>query len=68
MPAAFLAHVDLAVEIDDVQHLLGRRDDLGNVLGDEVLMLHRQHRQFEPGHAADFARPQAAGIDDVLGA
>ena len=30
-------------------------------------MLHREHRQLEPDHAADLARPQAAGVDDVLG-
>src|SRR5260370_35529089 len=30
-------------------------------------MLHREDRQFEADHAADLARPQAAGIDDMLG-
>ena len=67
MPLRLLAHVDLALEVDDMQHLPGGGDDLGNLLGDEVLMLHREHRQFEADHAADLARPQAAGIDDVLG-
>ena len=66
--AALLAHVDLALEVDDVQHLLRRQaGDLRHVLGDEVLVLHGEHRQLEPDHAADLARPQPAGIDDVLG-
>ena len=65
--AALLAHVDLAVEVDDMQHLLFGGCNLGHVLGDQVLVLHREHRQLEPGHAADLARPQPAGIDDMLG-
>ena len=64
---AFLAHVDLAVEIDDMQHLGRRGGDLGNVVGDDVLVLHGEQRQLEPDHAAAFARPQPAGVDDVLG-
>src|SRR6185437_15840160 len=34
---------------------------------DEVLVLHGEHRQLEAHHAPDLARPQAAGIDHVLG-
>ncbi len=30
-------------------------------------MLHREHRQLDPDEPADLARPQAAGVDDVLG-
>ena len=30
-------------------------------------MLHGQDRQLDPDHPADLARPQAAGVDDVLG-
>ena len=65
--AAFLAHVDLALEIDDVELVDLGVDDAGNVLGDEIMVLHREHRQFEPDHAADLARPQAAAVDDMLG-
>ena len=69
--AALLAQVKLTVEIDRVDHFLaGRGVDLGDlrhVLGDEVHMLHGEHRQLQPDHAADLARPQSAGIDDVLG-
>ena len=31
------------------------------------MVLHREHRQLDPDHPADLARPQAAGVDDVLG-
>ena len=68
---AFLAQIDLAVEIDAVHQLLAARlvelDDLRHVLGDEVHVLHGEHRQFEPGHAPDFARPETGRIDDMLG-
>ena len=71
-PAAFLPGVDLAGEVDGVDDLLaGRAVDLGDlrhVLGQDVVVLHREHRQLEPDHAADLARPEAAGIDHVLGA
>jgi hypothetical protein len=65
-PAALLAGVDLAFEVDAVQLLLlalERRD----VLGDQVLVLHGQHRELQPHHAPDLARPQAAGVHDMLG-
>ena len=65
--AALLAHVDLALEVDDVELVDVGIDDAGNVLGDEIVMLHRQDRQFEPDHAPDLARPQAAAVDDMLG-
>ena len=31
------------------------------------MVLHGEHRQLEADHPADLARPQAAGVDDVLG-
>ena len=65
--AALLAHVDLALEVDNVELVDLGVNDAGNVLGDEVVMLHRQHRQFEADHAPDLARPEAAAIDDVFG-
>ena len=50
--------------------MAGRRvvlGDLGHVLGDEVHVLHPQHRQLEADHPPDLAGPQPAGVDDVLG-
>ena len=68
--AALLAEVELAVEIDGMDDLLARfgvpLGDLRHVLGDEVHVLHGEHRQLQPDHAADLARPQPAGVDDML--
>ena len=63
-PVALLAHVDLAREVHRVEPR--RTVELGHRLGDEVHVLHRQHRQLDAAHAADLARPQAAGVDEVL--
>ena len=69
--AAFLAHVDLALEVERGDHLLAGRTielgDLRHVLGEEVHVLHGEHRQLQPDHAPDLARPQPAAVDDVLG-
>ena len=68
---ALLAHVDFAVEVDRVQHHLARflveGDDFGHVLGDQVLVLHRQDRQFQTDHTPYLTRPKTAAVDDVLG-
>ena len=66
-----LADVDLAGEVHADRHLLARRSfvirNLLHVLGDEVHVLHRQHRQLEADHAAHLASPQPARVHDVLG-
>ena len=64
--AALLAGVDLALEVDAVQLLLLAPEER-NVLGDQVLVLHREDRQLEAHHATYFARPQPAGVHHVLG-
>ena len=70
--AALLAEIELAVEVHDVQHLPARclvdLRHLGHVLGEEVHVLHREHRELEPGHAPHFPRPETRRVDDVLGA
>ena len=67
---ALLAHVDLAVEIDRVQHhLAGAAVDLhhlGHILGDEVLVLHGQDRQLQAYQAPHLTRPQTTAVDHVL--
>ena len=40
---------------------------LRQVFGDQILMLHRQYRQLDADHTAHLARPQATGIDHMLG-
>ena len=64
--APLLAHVNLALEVDAVELLL-LADELRHVLGDEVMVLHGEHRQFEAHHAADLAGPESAGIDHMFG-
>ena len=41
--------------------------NLGHVFGDQVHVLHGEHRQLQADHAADLARPEPAGIDHLLG-
>ena len=64
--ATLLAHVDLAFEVDDVE-LFFLVHELRQVLGDEVLVFHGEDGQLEAHHAADFTRPQAAGVHHVFG-
>ena len=70
-PAALLADVDLAGEVERHRHLLaGLRDvrgDLGHVDGEQVHVLHGEDRQLDADHPADLAGPQSAGVDHVLG-
>ena len=40
---------------------------LGHILGDHVHVLHGQHRQLDADHPANFARPEPAAVDDMLG-
>ena len=69
--ALLLADVDLAGEVEGHRHLpagaLVVLLHLGHRLGDHVHVLHGQHGQLDADHAADLARPQPAGVDDVLG-
>ncbi len=68
---ALLARVDLALEVEHADHLAAGRLveglDLRHRLGQEIHVLHGEHRQLDADHAADLARPQAAAIDDMLG-
>ena len=64
--STLLAHVDLAGVVGSRKQFATERDDLGNVFRDDVHVLHGEHRQLDAGHAPDFARPEAGGVDDVL--
>ena len=59
---ALLAHVELAAEVDDVQHLLAGIHDLGDLVGDDVLVLHRREGVDDAGHQPDLARPRPAAL------
>ena len=67
---ALLAHVDLAAEVDHVhQPRAGAPVVLPHGferLGDQVGVLHGQHRQLQAHHAPHLAGPQAPAVDDVL--
>ena len=64
---AFLAGVDLGLEVDRVRQLLLALRDLGQIVGDQVVVLHREHRQLQPDQAADLARPEPGRVDHDLG-
>ena len=63
---SFLAHVELAAEVDDVQHLGAGARDLGHLVGDDVLVLHRREGMDHAGHQPDLARPQPGRVHHVL--
>ncbi len=69
---AFLANVDLAIEIDAVHQLATGRlvevDDLGHVLGDQIHVLHGENRQLQPDHAPHFTGPETGRIHHMFAA
>ena len=64
---AFLPHINLAGKISGIDDFMFEIRQFGNGLGDDVVMLHRQNRQFYSHHMADFARPKPRRIDHMLG-
>ena len=50
-----------------VAALLVVGNDLRHFVGDEIHVLHGKHGKLDPHHAAHFARPEAAAVDDMLG-
>ena len=38
-----------------------------HLVGDKIHVLHREHRQFDADHAANFTRPEAAAVHNMLG-
>ena len=66
-PPALLAHIDFAGIIGCIDDFFGQARQFRNRFGDDIHMLHGQHRQVHPRHRPDFAGPQPAAIDDMLG-
>ena len=65
---AFLAEVHIAFVINTGgQTLVAALDDFWNVFGNQVVVLHRLHRQMKACHVAHLARPQAACVYDHFG-
>ena len=65
-PGAFLAQVPGDVRVAHDRQRTTVLRDLGDRRGDQILVLHRDHRQVQPGHAPDLARPVAGGVDHDL--
>ncbi len=64
---AFLPQIGFAIEIDAHGDFAIEPRHRRNVVGDDVLVLHRHDRQLDARHPPHLARPQPAGIDDIIG-
>ena len=62
-----LAQVDLAGVVGGVHDLLLPACELRDILGQQIVVLHRQHRQLDADHVADLACPQTRAVHHVLG-
>ena len=56
-----------ALEVGDGHELAAERGEHRHVVGDEVMVRHRHHRQFDAGHASDAPRPKTRRVHHVLG-
>ena len=56
-----------ALEVGDGHELAAERGEHRHIVGDEVVVRHRHHRQFDAGHAPDAPRPKAGCVHDMLG-
>ena len=55
------------LEVGDRDHLAGDRRDLGDLVGDQIVMRHRHQRVIDTDHGADPPGPQPRRVHDVLG-
>ena len=63
----FLTAVIVADRTAQQRHAVTCVDDRGDVLGDEILVLHRRDRVMHTHHRADLVHAVAAGVNDDLG-
>ena len=66
-PRPLLAQVALPGRVHAVGQLGVAFEDFGEIVGDEVLVLHRVARQVDAGHRAHLPRPQPRRVDHVPG-
>ena len=59
----FLAKIQIGFVINAAGQFAPGRLHFRNRLGDQVMMLHRLHRQIHPGKMPDLARPQPGRVD-----
>ena len=67
---AFLPQIAFAAGVHHMREFAARFQDVhdfGDVIGDQILVRHRQQRQVNPGHGANLARPKAACVHQMLG-
>ncbi len=64
---ALLARIGVALVIDSDGDLLAMGFDLGDCLGDQVVMLHGLYGKRQPRQQSHFPCPEAGGIDHDLG-
>ena len=65
--AAFLAQVEFAVLVAGQRDFAVQSGDLGDVVGDDILVLHGNERQRVAGHGGHLPCPQSRGVDDRFG-
>ena len=56
-----------ALEVGDRHELTTERGEHRHIVGDEVMVRHRHHRQVEADHAPDTLRPKTRCVHDMLG-
>src|SRR5580698_6056128 len=56
----------ISIEVHDDRQLLGGVRELREVLGDQVVVLHRHKRQLDADHATNLASPESTCVDDVF--
>ncbi len=62
----FLAQIALARRVHHMRVLATHLVDFRNIIGDNILMLHRVQWQINPSHFSHFARPKTACVDHML--
>ena len=65
-PVEFLTHVGEPLQVDHHRHLEVERRDLGDRLGNQIVMLHRRDGKLHPRHPPHLLGPQTAGVHNVL--
>ena len=59
----FLAGINFAARVQAVGQFLILGQDFRDIRGDQVLVLHGEHRQLQTDHAPDLPRPEPARVD-----
>ena len=66
-PVALLAKIDIGLIINSAGQTVWRIGNGLDLFRQQIVMLHRLHRNVKPLHMSHFTRPKPAAIDDMLG-